>query len=284
MKVELSKYSGYCFGVKRALKLTEEALARHRSDGKKVFTLGSIIHNPGVEKELSKQGLLSIDDIMDIEDESVFIIRSHGMSPVLIDVLKKRNIDIIDATCPFVKKAQLKASELEEMGFFVAVIGNKEHPEVCGIREHVSPDKVAVIENEEDLVLLNKKKKIGVIIQTTQTIDKLKKLTVKLLDSSREIYIVNTICDTTRNRQDSVRSLSKRTDLMLIVGGKNSANTTHLADISRKNNPWTYHIESSKDIESAWMEDAKIIGICGGASTPEKDILEIKKKIEGAKS
>jgi (E)-4-hydroxy-3-methyl-but-2-enyl pyrophosphate reductase len=284
MKVELSKYSGYCFGVKRALKLAEKALARHRSDGKKVFTLGSIIHNPGVEKELSKQGLISIDDIVDVEDESVFVIRSHGMSPVLIDVLKERNIDIIDATCPFVKKAQLKARELEEMGFFIAVIGNKEHPEVCGIREQISRDKVAVIENEEDLMLLNRKKKIGVIIQTTQTIDQLKKFTVKLLDNSREVYIVNTICDTTKNRQDSVRSISKRTDLMLIVGGKNSANTTHLADISRENNLRTYHIESIKDIEYVRIKDSKIIGICGGASTPEKDILEIKKKIEGIKS
>jgi len=284
MKVELSKYSGYCFGVKRALKLTEEALIKHNNDGKKVFTLGSIIHNPGVEKELSKQGLISIDDIGDMEDGNIFVIRSHGMSPVLIDVLKERNIDIIDATCPFVKKAQSKASELEEMGFFVAVIGNKEHPEVCGIREQVSPDNVAVIENEEDLVLLNKKKKIGVVIQTTQTISQLKRLTGKLLDSSREVYIVNTICDTTKNRQDSVRDLSKKTDLMLIVGGKNSANTTHLADISRENNPMTYHIESSTDIESSWMKNTKTIGICGGASTPEKDILEIKKKIEDIKS
>jgi len=280
MKIELSKYSGYCFGVKRALNLAGEALARHHSDGKKVFTLGSIIHNPGVEKELSKQGLISIDDIGDMEDGSVFVIRSHGMSPALIDVLKKRNIDIIDATCPFVKKAQSKASELEEMGFFVAVIGNKEHPEVCGIREQVSHDKVAVIENEEDLELLNKKEKIGVVVQTTQTIGQLKKLTGKLLDNSREVYIINTICDTTKNRQNSVRDLSKRTDLMLIVGGKNSANTTNLANISRENNLRTYHIENSRDIESAWLENAKTIGICGGASTPEKDILEIKKKIE----
>ena len=284
MKIELSKYSGYCFGVKRALKLTKEALAKHNNDGKKVFTLGSIIHNPGVEKELSKQGLISIDDIGDMEDGNIFVIRSHGMSPILIDVLKERNIDIIDTTCPFVKKAQSKASELEEMGFFVAVIGNKEHPEVCGIREQVSPDNVAVIENEKDLVLLNNKKKIGVVIQTTQTMSQLKSLTVKLLDDSREVYIVNTICDTTKNRQDSVRNLSKKTDLILIVGGKNSANTTHLADISRENNPLTYHIESSTDIESAWMKDTKTIGICGGASTPKKDILEIKKKIEDIKS
>lgn len=283
MKIELLKYSGYCFGVKRALKLTEEALAKHHSNGKKVFTLGSIIHNPGVEKELLKQGLISIDDIGDMEDGSVFIIRSHGMSPILINVLKERNIDIIDTTCPFVKKAQSKAGELEEMGFFVAVIGNKKHPEVCGIREQVSCDKVAVIENEKDLVLLNKKEKIGVVIQTTQTIGQLKRLTDKLLDISKEVYIVNTICDTTKNRQNSVRSLSKRTDLMLIVGGKNSANTTHLADISRENNPRTYHIESNADIEPVWMKDAKIIGICGGASTPEKDILEIKKKIEDIK-
>lgn len=283
MKVELSKYSGYCFGVKRALKLTEEALARYHSDGRKVFTLGSIIHNPGVEKELSIRGLISIDNVRDIEDGSVFVIRSHGMSPTLIDFLKERNTNIIDATCPFVKKAQSKARELEKMGFFVAVIGNKKHPEVCGIREQVNNDKVAVIENEEDLALFDEKEKIGVVIQTTQTISQLKKFTGKLLDNSREVYIINTICDTTKNRQNSVRDLSKRTDLMLIVGGKNSANTTHLADISRENNLHTYHIENSCGIESAWLEDVKMVGICGGASTPEKDIFEIKEKIEDIK-
>lgn len=284
MKIEIAKFSGYCFGVKRALKLSEEALAKHNIDGKKVFTLGSIIHNPGVEKELSSRGLLSVDNTGDVEDGSVFVVRSHGMSPALIDSLKKRKIDIIDATCPFVKKAQSKARRLAEKGFFVAIIGNKEHPEVCGIREQVDPDRVAVIEDEEDLYLLNKESKVGVVVQTTQTIDRLKILTGKLLDKSREVYIVNTICDTTKNRQDFVRSLSKRTDLMLVIGGKNSANTTHLADISKENNLRTYHIESSMDIEPAWLEEVEIIGICGGASTPEKDILEAKKKIEDMKA
>lgn len=284
MKIELSKYSGYCFGVKRALKLTDETLKNNHDAGRKVFTLGSIIHNPGVEKELSARGLISVSDLKDIEDNSVFIIRSHGMSPGLINILKKRKIIIIDTTCPFVKKAQSKASELEKKGFFVAVIGNKEHPEVIGIREQVSPDKVAVIENAEDLVLLDKQMKIGVVVQTTQTLHKLKSLTGKLLDISKEAYIINTICDTTKNRQDSVRKLSKRADLMFIIGGKNSANTTHLADISRENNPRTYHMESSSDIKLEWLKDSNLIGICGGASTPEKDILEIKKKIESMKS
>ncbi|MCD4670328.1 MAG: 4-hydroxy-3-methylbut-2-enyl diphosphate reductase [Actinomycetia bacterium] len=284
MKIEIAKYSGYCFGVKRALKLAEEALVRHGGDGDRVSTLGSIIHNPGVEKELSIKGLISVDDIRDVEDGSVFIVRSHGMTPALLDALRKRKINIIDATCPFVKKAQVEALKLAEGGFFVAVIGNKEHPEVCGIREQVNCDKVVVIENEEDLCLLNNEKKIGVVVQTTQTIGKVIELTGKLLVSSREVYIINTICDTTKKRQDTVRNLSKRADLMLVVGGKNSANTTHLADISKENNLRTYHIENSTNIKPAWLEGAEIIGICGGASTPEKDILEIKKKIEDMKT
>ena len=280
MEVEIAQYAGYCFGVKRALNLARKALAGKTTEGKKVYTLGSIIHNPGVVQELSDSGLISVDRIEDIEEGSIFVVRSHGMSPVTMKSLKKKKIEIIDATCPFVKKAQSKAIRLVKEGFHVVIIGDKDHPEVCGIREQVDRKNISVVSNAGDLKNLTDKNRIGIIVQTTQTMEKLKEMTFRLLDSSKELFVINTICDTTRKRQDSVRELSKKTDVMLVVGGKNSANTTHLADISIENNPNTYHIESSLHIKRQWFESARKIGIRGGASTPEKDILEIKKKIE----
>lgn len=284
MEVEIAKHSGYCFGVKRALKMARKSLSKDKRPGKKVFTLGSIIHNPGVDSELSRNGLISVKHIDDIEGGSLFVVRSHGMSPRVIRSLKEKDVEIIDATCPFVIIAQSKARELSENGYYVAVIGDNDHPEVIGIREQVDPEGISVISSSKDIKALKKKKKIGVVVQTTQTIKKLKELTLDLLDITKEIKIINTICDTTKNRQDSVRELSKRTDVMLIVGGKNSANTTHLADISRENNPSTFHIESSDEIKKDWFSGAKTVGVSGGASTPEKDILDIKKKIEAIKS
>jgi 4-hydroxy-3-methylbut-2-enyl diphosphate reductase len=205
------------------------------------------------------------------------------MPPGILDKLRKKNIIIIDATCPFVKKAHKRTQKLAADGFYVVLIGDNDHPEVCGIREQVGKSLISVISSKEDLATLDKKPKIGVVIQTTQTMEKLKELTCGLLDKTRELYVVNTICDTTKNRQNATRQLSKRVDLMLVVGGKNSANTTHLADIAKQNNPNTYHIENKHGLEKDWFKNMDKVGISGGASTPEEDILEIRKKIEDMK-
>ena len=280
MDIEIADHSGYCFGVKRALKLARKALDENNAGHKKVYTLGSIIHNPGVVQELSEKGLISVKDIKDIEEGSVFVVRSHGMPPAILDELKKKNNIIIDATCPFVKKAHKRTQKLAADGFHIVLIGDNDHPEVCGIREQVDKSRISVINKIEDLASFDSKAKIGVVVQTTQTMEKLKVIACGLLDKTRELYVVNTICDTTKNRQDAVRELSGRVDIMLVAGGKNSANTTHLADISRQKNPNTFHIENKDDLLEDWFKNAGKVGISGGASTPEEDILAIRKKIE----
>jgi 4-hydroxy-3-methylbut-2-enyl diphosphate reductase len=283
MDVEIAQYSGYCFGVKRALNLARKALDEKDRDNKKIYTLGSIIHNPGVVKELWDKGLVSAKSTGDIEDGSVFVVRSHGMPPAVLEELENKNMVIIDATCPFVKKAHQRTRKLAADGFHIVLIGDNDHPEVCGIREQVDKSQIDVINCKQDLESLDRKAKIGIVIQTTQTMEKLKELTCGLLDKTRELYVVNTICDTTQNRQNAVRELSGRVDVMLVVGGKNSANTTHLADISRQNNPNTFHIEDKDGLSENWFKDAEKVGISGGASTPEEDILEIRQKIEDMK-
>lgn len=280
MKVTKTKHSGYCFGVKRALNIAEDILKKNKDSKVKIFTLGSIIHNLGVTNEMTMKGLNSAKKIDDIEPGSIFIIRSHGMSPELIKELKNKNISIVDATCPFVKKAQHRAMELSSNKYFVVIIGSKDHPEVAGIKDHVVGKNYAVVENEKDAESLSVKEKIGVVVQTTQTIEKLRSVTNKLLDKAKELLIFNTICNTTKERQNSTSKMAKNVDMMIVVGGKNSANTAHLKEISEKCGTATYHIENFREIKPKWFKNVEKIGICGGASTPEKDITDVIRTIE----
>ncbi len=281
MEVKIAEYSGYCFGVKRALKLTEETIKKYSANSGKIFTLGSIIHNPGVTKELSKKGLVSVKDMDEICSKGIFIIRSHGMSPHLINEIRvKKEVEVIDTTCPIVKKAQARARSLSKNGYFVAIIGNKNHPEVLGIKGYVLNKNFIVIENKNDADKLSFKKKIGVVVQTTQTKEKLHIIIDKLLEKTRDLFINNTICDTTEKMQDSTARMSKDVDIMIVVGGKNSANTKHLMEISKSINSSTYHIENFKDIKPEWFKGKNKAGISGGASTPVKDIINVKKAIE----
>ncbi len=280
MKVKTARHSGYCFGVKRALKILNGILKENQNKKTKIFTLGSIIHNSGVTSELAKKGLISARELKEIKPGSIFIIRSHGMSPKLINEIKKKSVEIIDATCPFVKKAQARAEALSKDGYFVLIIGNKNHPEVIGIKDHILNENYMVIESKKDAEKLVDKKKIGVVVQTTQTIEKLRLITDKLLEKTKELVIYNTICNTTKKRQDLAKELAKNVDMMIVVGGKNSENTRHLMDISKKFNASTYHIENYREIKPQWFKNVKLVGISGGASTPIEDIIDVKKAVE----
>jgi len=280
MDIKTAKYSGYCFGVKRALKLAEEILKKNQCKKTKIFTLGPIIHNSGVTNKLAKKGLISVENLEKITPGSIFIIRSHGMSQVLVNEIKKKNIKIIDATCPFVKKAQARAEDLSKNGYFVVIVGNRNHPEVMGIKDHVLNKNYAVIKNEADAEKTSSKKKIGVVVQTTQTIEKLCLITSKLLGKAKELVVFNTICNTTKKRQNSTKKLANSVDIMIVVGGKKSANTTHLVEISKKCSAVTYHIENYKEIKPQWFNNVKKVGISGGASTPVEDIIDVKEAIE----
>lgn len=280
MDIKTAKYSGYCFGVKRALKLAEEILKKNQCKKTKIFTLGPIIHNSGVTNKLAKKGLISVENLEKITPGSIFIIRSHGMSQVLVNEIKKKNIKIIDATCPFVKKAQARAEDLSKNGYLVVIVGNRNHPEVMGIKNHVLNKNYAVIKNEAGAEKISSKKKIGVVVQTTQTIEKLCLITSKLLENAKELVVFNTICNTTKKRQNSTKKLANSVDIMIVVGGKKSANTTHLVEISKKCSAVTYHIENYMEIKPQWFNNIKKVGISGGASTPVEDIIDVKEAIE----
>jgi (E)-4-hydroxy-3-methyl-but-2-enyl pyrophosphate reductase (IPP and DMAPP forming) len=280
MQVEIAGLAGYCFGVKRALGITETTLKKYKDKDIKVYSIGQIIHNQGVIEDLKTKGLLIVENEEQIEPGSVFIVRSHGMSPDFIKKIRSKGVKIVDTACPFVKRAQSKAKMLSGRGYHLVIIGNSKHPEVLSEMEHADKDNLTIIETPAELDTLKKHKKIGVIMQTTQIKENAKAIIAGLLDKADEILIANTICVITENRQKVTRELAKKVDAMFIVGGKNSANTTHLAQISRQYNKNTHHIENYKEIKKSWLKPGMKAGISGGASTPIEDIKEVKEFLE----
>ncbi|UCF78088.1 MAG: 4-hydroxy-3-methylbut-2-enyl diphosphate reductase [Candidatus Eiseniibacteriota bacterium] len=273
MEVSIAKGSGFCFGVKRAIRLAERAL--EESEGP-LYTLGELIHNPQVVGELEKKGLMIAASISDI-DRGTLVIRSHGASEEVIEGAKAKNINVVDATCPFVKKAQEHARSLSESGYRVVVVGDKGHPEVDAIAAGLSD--VTVLGTEVEAEHLKKVEKMGVVAQTTQSVETLSKVVVVLLGKAQELRVYNTICETTFQRQAETMKLAGEVDVMVVVGGKNSANTARLYDISRRRVRRTHWVESASELKREWFKGAVHAGVTGGASTPDWLIREVANRI-----
>ena len=201
------------------------------------------------------------------------IIRSHGVSPKLLREIKKTGAEVIDATCPFVKDVQQKAVKLEKEGYPVLILGNPKHPEIIGIAGHIKEPLIA--SSIDDVLSLPKMAKLGVVCQTTLNINFFKEAVSILLDKVKELKVYNTICNATSIRQRETKELARSVDLMLIIGGKNSSNTTKLYQISKSVNSNSYHIESKDEIKLEWFENVEKVGITAGASTPQWVIDEV---------
>lgn len=270
MRIEIAKHAGYCYGVERALKLTKEAAL---SLPKPIFTLGPIIHNPQVVDSLKKKGVYPVDGVEEIK-EGTIIVRSHGIDPQVIKEVKRQGIKVVDATCPFVKKAQQCAAMLREEGYNLIIVGERNHPEVIGILAYAG-GKAFVVEQVSELPTLTKQRKVGIVVQTTQSEENLKKIVAKILPQVSEVKVYNTICDATSKRQKVARELARKANVMLVIGGKNSANTTRLAQICRETNPYIYHIETASELQPSWFKDIAIVGVTAGASTPHWILEEV---------
>ena len=275
LDIKVAKRAGFCFGVKRAVEMAFNC-ANERSI---VYSLGPIIHNPQVVEKLMSHGVYPIDeiDINKLKEGDTIIIRTHGISLEIFKELEKKKLNIIDATCPFVKKAQEYASLLREKGYQVMIVGDKDHPEVKGLMSYAGENAV-LVKSEKIKVKLTKK--VGIVVQTTQTKDLLKQIVNKTLDNAKELVIYNTICDSTYLRLKETVSLANRVDKMFVVGGKNSANTTQLTKLCISKKIPTYHIETSKEINKNWLKNIKSVGITAGASTPDWIIDEVKNCIK----
>jgi 4-hydroxy-3-methylbut-2-enyl diphosphate reductase len=271
MKIRLAKNSGFCFGVKRAIQMALDQAETH-SD---IVTLGPIIHNPQMVKKLEENNVTSVDSIDEIEGR-LTIIRSHGVPVETLAELKKRNIPVIDATCPYVAKLQQHAKKLCDDGYHVIVLGDKNHPEVIAVNSYVSGDSITVDSAERYPKEFHAK--IGIVSQTTQTIEKLQELARVAVARCSEMRVMNTICKATSVRQDSTAKLAKASDLMIVIGGKNSSNTKKLASICEAVTK-TYHIETAEELDLDILSSKSNIGITAGASTPDWIIINVYNKI-----
>ncbi len=263
MKVIIARHAGFCFGVQRALKKAE--LAVQNSSGS-VQTLGPLIHNPQVIGRLADKGV-SVVNSAEEATEGTLIIRSHGVDPKIIQRAKARGLEVIDATCPYVKRVQDLTKELKDQGFQVVIVGEKDHPEVQGILGAIDNEGYVALSRNEltDLKLI----KVGVVAQTTQSYANLRDCVDYLVGTAREIRVYSTICQATEQRQKAAIELANRVDVMLVVGGKESGNTRRLYTLCCEVIPRVYHIERPDELEAAWFKPTDVVGITAGASTPD---------------
>ena len=265
--IEVARYAGVCYGVERALGMAEKAADEAR---KPVNTLGPLIHNPLVVNDLESIGVGTASNVSEVE-EGTLIIRAHGVVPSVIEDARTRGLDVLDATCPYVKKVHNAAERLVREGYQLIVVGESGHPEVEGIMGHAGDD-AHVVSVPGDLDAIELSRKVGVVVQTTQTPGALADVVAELSKRIMDLRVINTICSATQERQDSAAELARRVDAMIVVGGKNSGNTRRLAEICTAACPKTHHIEDASEIEAAWFDGVSHIGVTAGASTPASHI------------
>lgn len=274
MEITVAKTAGFCFGVRRAVEMVENALSQGEGS---LYSLGPIIHNPRVVGELGKRGLQTVESLEQVPEGRV-IIRSHGVGPDLYRIAREKNLEVIDATCPFVKNVQQLAVFLRDEGYQVIIIGEPKHAEVRGVMDSVAGEAL-VIENLDDFNCKQILPKVGIICQTTQDLSNFLRISNAILPYPKESRIYNTICLATSQRQQEVAELSRMVDLMLVIGGKNSANTSRLTEISQMNGTPTHQLESAQEMDETWFQGVKKVGITAGASTPDQQIEEIIQKL-----
>ncbi len=271
----LAENAGFCFGVKRAVDSVYEQIEK----GGKIYTYGPIIHNEQVVKELEERGVTvinSADELKDISEGTV-IIRSHGVSKQIYDIIEGRGLELVDATCPFVKKIHRIVEKESEAGKHIVVIGSRTHPEVEGIVSWVGGD-VTVVENEDEANDFSpeKDREICVVSQTTFNNNKFKELVEILKKKGYYVSVANTICNATEERQTEARKIASMVDAMIVIGGAGSSNTQKLYEICRQECKNTQYIQTLDDLVLNSIESIKSVGITAGASTPKKIIQEVQ--------
>jgi len=287
MKVLIAQQCGFCFGVEHAIELAEQLLAGRRC----VYCLGPIIHNRQVVEELAKRGLKVVDALDEIPPLSeaerqagripTVLIRSHGCHPAVLEEIRQRGLELADATCILVKRAQKLVAELGRQGYRVVMMGDPNHPEVQAARGYAK--NVVVIAGEEDLKHLPQGGRIAVVSQTTHSLEDFGRLVGLIaMRGYDEMKVVNTICRETDRRQRAAAELCRQVEVMFVLGGRDSANTRELADLCRREGVPTYHLESWKDFQPQSVEGKRMAGVTAGASTPDSIIREFCENLEKA--
>lgn len=277
MRVVVARHAGVCYGVERALKLAGEAAA----SGGPVASFGPLIHNPQAVAALERQGVGVASDL-DQVPEGTLIIRSHGVDPAVIADAESRGLDVVDATCPFVRAAHTCAAELAAGGYAIVIVGEADHPEVEGILAHAG-GTAHIVQRVGDLPS-RIGRRVGVVVQTTQPPALLREIVDALLPRTSELRVCNTICSATTQRQAAAAELADEVDVIVVVGGHNSGNTTRLAEICAARNPRTHHVETADELVESWFDDASVVGVTAGASTPDEQIRGVIDAVEALRS
>ena len=276
MEVILGKKAGFCGGVINSVTKSIDLL----KNNKDLYCLGEIVHNRQVVSDLEKRGMTFVESLDELEDGSKVVIRAHGVPKEVYEEAEKRNIQLFDLTCPKVLLVHKEADDFVKDGYYVILIGKKDHPEIIGTISYCNDDSL-IIENQHnvdkvvDFVLNKGYKKVALLCQTTYSLNKFLEIEAILKDKFKELdfKILNTICNATELRQKDTEELSKKVDAMIIIGGKNSSNTTKLYEIA-SNNTKTYLIETVADLDDSIFE-YDVVGVTAGASTPEESINEV---------
>jgi 4-hydroxy-3-methylbut-2-enyl diphosphate reductase len=276
-QIEKARELGFCFGVRRAIKIIQEAAREHQG----ISTLGPIVHNRLVVNRLADMGISVVNDLSQLQDRAVAI-SSHGVSPQLLSQIQDRQLQVIDTTCPNVRSAQKAIKKLVEAGFGVIIFGDADHPEVKGLLGWADNKAIATLSGEE-LAKANLPKRLGILSQTTQSrwqfAEFVKKVISVVFPRVRELRVINTLCEETQKRQEAALELARENDLVIVVGGRNSANTKRLAEICSPIVE-THLIETAAEIKSSWLTGKKHIGVTAGASTPDEAIEEVVAKLK----
>ena len=272
MRIELASSYGFCFGVKRAIKIAENA--------KDAVTIGPIIHNNDEINRLNKNfNVKTVEGISEIDGEKKAIIRTHGITKGDLAELKKSDIKVIDATCPFVTKPQQICEKMSKEGYDIVIFGDEKHPEIKGVKSYAI-GKVFVVPEESELEGVKLAQKVAVISQTTRKVEKFMQIVNYLMLRVKEVRVFNTICNATFENQEAVKNLAVRADVMVVVGGKNSSNTKQLYLISKSACEDSYLVENELELERTWFEGKNLCGVSAGASTPDWIIQKVIDKLE----
>jgi len=274
MKIEVASHAGFCYGVERAIKITEEA----NETNDKLYTYGPLIHNAQVVEKLEAAGIKAIDEV-DTALDGKLVIRSHGAPQSVFNEAKSKSIDVIDATCPFVKKIQDKVRNYYDRGYAIIIVGDSQHPEVIGINGWCN-NQALIVNSTQDAQLIKNNIPTCMVVQTTFRYEIYEEILNLAKAKIEDLVAYNTICAATSKRQSAALDLAGRVDAMIVIGGKHSSNTVKLAQICKSMCKKTYHIQTYLDLCVTQLQSCDSIGISAGASTPNWIIDEIINKLE----
>ena len=273
--VRIAKRTGFCYGVREAIDKAKEASAA----GKSTHTLGQVVHNEGVVRELQVLGIQTVEQLDDVDHGAAVVIRAHGVRPDVLERANERGLEIIDGTCTWVIQEQRELRRLVDEGYTIVLLGTPKHPEVVGLLGF-APDAIVVDEEEEWEAAIPRRKRMALISQSTQPPWKFERLAAFMVSRAHELKIVNTVCPVTIRRQEDTMELAREVDLMVVVGGRSSANTKELTRLCEIAGTPAIQIEGVRDLDDPEaFAGATVVGVTGGTSTPIEDLRDVTERI-----